>query len=182
MRCNRRHARRLQHVTVAERKEPVADIVGSEPHLHAGGQKFAHPGDAAPDGGRLAPLLQKKIGLGQRDDADLGTGELVDERGRGLVLERGEHAEVAQRDTALQAARDHCVGHEPCEHLARLEMLVEMNIHGEVGALGKIEQRRERARRIGAGVQSRADQIGAGVDGALEPRQRGRFGKIISRA
>jgi hypothetical protein len=61
---NRRHARGLQHVPVAEWEEPVADIVGPEPHRHAGSQKLAHPRDTAPDRGRLASLLQEKIGLG----------------------------------------------------------------------------------------------------------------------
>ena len=64
---------------------------------------------------------------------------------------------MAQRDTAAQPARRHRIGDEACEHLLPLEMLIEMEIEAKHRALGEIEQRRKRARRIGAGIETRAD-------------------------
>ena len=88
---------------------------------------------------------------------------------------------MAQRDAPLQAARDDCIGDHAREHVVRLEMLIEVEIDAQPGPLRQIEQRRERARRIGAGIEAGADQIGAHRDGALEALDRPRFDQIVLR-
>src|SRR5437868_5167403 len=56
-------------------------------------------------------------------------------------------------------------------------MLVEMEIDREARALRQIEQSLESARRIGAGVEARADQVGAHFDGTPQARERTRIGE-----
>ena len=87
---------------------------------------------------------------------------------------------MAQGDAASQPSRHHRVGDEGCEHLLPIEMLIEVEIDGKARALGKVEQRRQRARRVGAGIETCADHVGAESDGALEPRECGRLGEVIS--
>src|SRR5262249_57818450 len=118
--------------------------------------------------------------LGQGDQGNLGTGELVNECGRGLGVKGGEHAEVAQRDAALQSARDYLVSDERRKHLLRLKVLVEMDVHGQAGALAEIKQRRKRAWRGGAGGETPAPQNGIGGGGAVGPPPRGRVSQRTS--
>jgi hypothetical protein len=88
---------------------------------------------------------------------------------------------MAQRDAALQAARDHRIGDHAREHVVRLEMLVEVDIDRQPGLLRQIEQRRQRAPRIGAGIEACADQAGAHCEGKFEAIKRARIGQIVLR-
>src|SRR5262249_23993783 len=81
-----------------------------------------HP---APDRAARATILQEQVGLRERHDRDPGAGKLLDQRARGLVVEGRQHAEMAERDPAEKAERDHRIGDARRQHPARLEVLVE---------------------------------------------------------
>src|SRR5262249_12872427 len=58
--CDCREQSGVEHIAVAERKEPVAHIVGAEADLDAGREQFAHQCYAAPARGGVASLRSCK--------------------------------------------------------------------------------------------------------------------------
>ncbi len=88
---------------------------------------------------------------------------------------------MAEGDATLQPARNHRLGDHGSKRAAWLHMLIEMQIHRQIAALGQGEQSIERSRCIAAGVEACSDKIGPELDGALETLHRMRLGEIVAR-
>ena len=146
VRRDRREQRGLEHVAVAEREEPVPTL--SVPQRTVTPAAISSRTSVTPRRiGLPSPRsCRKRFAAGSATTVTPARAIFSISALAAAALERRQHAEMAQRDAALQAARDHRIGDHAREHAVRLEMLVEVEIDRQPGLLRQIEQRRERAR------------------------------------
>ena len=88
---------------------------------------------------------------------------------------------MTEGDAAAEAALRHRLHDHRRENLVRLKVLVDVEVDWQDRLLGEIEQRGGGAFGVGAGIDAQSEEIGLERDGGPEPRDRLRFGEIVTR-
>ena len=160
----------------------TSHVVGAQADLDPGGEKLAYQRHASLPRRPIRAVLQQEVGLRQRDYGDLRPRDLIDQCVCTRRLQGRQSAEMTERHLAFQSTCDHRVDHHGGEHALGVQMLIEMQIDRQVAALGQVQQRIERARRVTAGIGARPQKIGLKLDCAFEAFYGIRVGKIVTRS
>ncbi len=161
--------------------ERVLEVVGAGCHDDAGLTQGLHGREAARHRGLVVASLEEQVRVGERDDADPGRGDLLGHAALHVLGLDAEADAVRGRHRMGETSGDDPFGQVLERQHRRVQRLVGVEVDGQAGVGGDVEEQLVRRRGIVLQVRAAADQVDAHRDGLGHERAHLRAGTADDR-